>query len=112
MEIYTVNSYDATAPLDASTLLPLFPSIRSPIKQKNGATPLYYTLQQNKNCSDYVLVAKHRIGQLHSQKLEWSPSILVYTQPNTLLDKCLVSEPVEMKRLHPREWLYPRWFNI
>jgi hypothetical protein len=43
---------------------------------KNGAsTALFYS--STKKWGDSVLIAKHKIERLHSQKLEWSRSILL-----------------------------------
>jgi hypothetical protein len=44
---------------------------------KNRVGPLYYTFQPNKKWSGSVLLVKHRIERFHSQKQEWSQSILV-----------------------------------
>jgi hypothetical protein len=58
----------------------------------NIATLLYYAFNQTKNGAFSVLLAKHGMKWLHSQKLEWSRSILIRTghknrKPNTETEK-------------------------
>jgi hypothetical protein len=76
---YTINSWDTLAPLKRPDTSALLPStlIWLSNQTKNGAAPLYCTLQPNKKWNDFILLAKHRMERLHSQKLKWSRSIPV-----------------------------------
>jgi hypothetical protein len=55
-----------------------------PNKERSDSA-LYSTLQPNKKWSGYVLLAKRKIEQFHSQKLEWSRSILVDSPTKRIL---------------------------
>jgi hypothetical protein len=74
---YFTKQRDTSALANVIALFPLLPSTLIWLSNQtmNGMDPFYSTLQPNKKCSGSVLIVKHKMKLLYSQKLEWSRSI-------------------------------------